>query len=70
MPNILAENEVFPEFIQNKATPENIAKACLQILQNKGERQKILSELQIISRQLGEPGATNRAAKAILETIE
>ena len=70
MPNILAENEVFPEFIQNKATPENIVKACLQILQNKDELQKILSELEIISRQLGEPGATNRAAKAILESIE
>ena len=32
MPNILANDEVFPEFIQNAATPENIAGAALEIV--------------------------------------
>ena len=70
MPNILAEEEIFPEFIQNEATPDNIAKASLRILQDSTERQKILTGLKHIASQLGEPGATNRAAKSILHSIE
>ena len=70
MPNILAEKEIFPEFIQNKATSDNIAKASLHILQNSIERQKILTGLEDIASQLGEPGATIRAATAILQSIE
>ena len=70
MPNILAEEEIFPEFIQNEATPDNIAKASLRILQDRTERQKILTGLKHIASQLGEPGATNRAAKSILHSIE
>ena len=70
MPNILAEEEIFPEFIQNEATPDNIAKASLRILQDSTERQKILTGLEHIASQLGEPGATNRAAKSILHSIE
>ena len=70
MPNILAEEEIFPEFIQNKATPDNIANASLRILQDSTERQKILTGLKHIASQLGEPGATNRAAKSILHSIE
>jgi|TARA_B100001250_G_scaffold412875_1_gene445283 lipid-A-disaccharide synthase len=70
MPNILAEKEIFPEFIQNKATSDNIAKASLHILQDSIERQKILTGLEDIASQLGEPGATIRAAKAILQSIE
>ena len=70
MPNILAEEEIFPEFIQNEATPDNIAKASIRILQDSTERQKILTGLKHIASQLGEPGATNRAAKSILNSIE
>ena len=70
MPNILAEEEIFPEFIQNEATPDNIAKASLRILQDSTERQKILTGLKYIASQLGEPGATTRAAKSILHSIE
>ena len=70
MPNILAEEEIFPEFIQNEATPNKIAKASLRILQDSTERQKILTGLKHIASQLGEPGATNRAAKSILHSIE
>ena len=70
MPNILAEKEIFPEFIQNKATSDNIAKASLRILQDSIERQQILTGLEHIASQLGEPGATTRAAKAILQSIE
>ena len=66
MPNILADAEVYPEFIQSVATPENIASAALELLQNESRRQKIKSQLANIVASLGEPGASRRAAAAIL----
>jgi len=65
MPNILADEEIFPEFIQNAATPENIAQAALELLQNEPRRQKIKARLAETLAALGEPGASTRAASAI-----
>ncbi|HXR04572.1 MAG TPA: lipid-A-disaccharide synthase [Verrucomicrobiae bacterium] len=69
MPNILANEEVYPEFIQNAATPENIARAGLDLLQKESRRQKIKSQLAKIVSSLGEPGASQRAAAAILSLL-
>jgi len=66
MPNILAGEEVYPEFIQNSATPENISRAALELLQDESRRTKIKAQLAKIVSSLGEPGAANRAAAAIL----
>ncbi|MGO8765382.1 MAG: lipid-A-disaccharide synthase [Limisphaerales bacterium] len=66
MPNLLAGEEVYPEFIQGAATPQHIANAALDLLQNQTHRQKIESLLKKIVFSLGEPGAAKRAATAIL----
>jgi len=66
MPNLLAGGEVYPEFVQNAATPENISRAALELLQDTSRRAKIKSQLEKIVSSLGEPGAANRAAAAIL----
>ncbi len=66
MPNLMAGEEVYPEFIQHFATPENIAKASLELLQDELRRTKIKAQLEKIISSLGEPGAANRAATAIL----
>ena len=65
LPNILANEELFPEFVQNDATPEAISRAALDLLQNESRRKQIKAKLAAIVRSLGEPGATGRAAKAI-----
>ena len=70
MPNLLAGEEVFPEFIQNDATPENIARAALELLQNESRRQSIKGKLAKIVATLGGPGASQRAARAIRSLIE
>ncbi len=70
MPNILANEEVFPEFIQNAATPENISRAALELLQDESRRKKIKSQLATIVSSLGEPDATRRAAAAILSLFK
>jgi lipid-A-disaccharide synthase len=66
MPNLMAGEEVYPEFVQNAATPENLSRAALELLQNKSRRMKIKSQLEKIISSLGEPGASQRAAAAIL----
>jgi lipid-A-disaccharide synthase len=66
MPNLLANKEVFPEFVQNAAMPENIAGATLELLQNETRRKLIESQLVKVVSSLGQPGASQRAAAAIL----
>ena len=69
MPNILANEEIFPEFIQSAATPENIAKAALELLQNESRRAQIKKRLAEVVSSLSEPGANARAATAILSLL-
>jgi lipid-A-disaccharide synthase len=66
MPNLLAGEPVFPEFIQHDATPENLARAALDMLQDEARRTKIETQLAKIIASLGEPGAAGRAADAVL----
>ncbi|HLP77121.1 MAG TPA: lipid-A-disaccharide synthase [Candidatus Paceibacterota bacterium] len=70
MPNLLADAEVFPEFIQNEATPENLSRAALELLQNPARRAQIQKQLRQIIASLGGPGATTRAAKAIAGLLD
>jgi lipid-A-disaccharide synthase len=70
MPNLLAGEAVLPEFIQNEATPENISRAALELLQNEPRRNLIKSELAEIVLSLGGPGASHRAARAIANLFE
>ena len=66
MPNLLAAETVYPEFIQYDATPENLAGAALELLQDPARREKIKAQLAKIVSSLGEPGATKNAANAVL----
>jgi lipid-A-disaccharide synthase len=70
MPNLLAGEEVYPEFVQNDATPENLSRAALELLQDEARRQKIKAQLAKIIASLGEPGAPKRAAAAILSLLK
>jgi lipid-A-disaccharide synthase len=66
MPNLLAGEEIFPEFIQTAATPENIARAALELLRDGARRQIVKAKLATIVSSLGGSGATARAAEAIV----
>jgi lipid-A-disaccharide synthase len=65
MPNLLAGKEVVPEFIQHRATRYEIAKAVFELLENKQARTKMISEFDSIVQNLGEGGASAKAAAAI-----
>jgi lipid-A-disaccharide synthase len=70
MPNLLADEEVFPEFVQGAATPDHIAGAALELLQNEPRRVQIKKRLAEVVSSLGGPGANQRAASAILSLFE
>lgn len=65
MPNLLASEELFPEFIQHAATPENIARAALELLNDPSRRKTVKVKLAKVVAALGSPGAITRAANAI-----
>lgn len=69
MPNLLANEEIFPEFIQDAATPENISRTALELLCDKARREKVRARLAEIVATLGGPGASRRAAEAILKIV-
>jgi len=67
MPNILADELLFPEFIQGRATAENLAKAALDLLADAPRRAEIRAKLRRVIASLGGPGSTQRAAAIILQ---
>jgi lipid-A-disaccharide synthase len=66
MPNLLADEEIFPELIAHAATAGNIARAALELLRSQDSRDRIRLRLAEIVKTLGSPGASRRAAQAIL----
>ncbi len=65
MPNILADEELFPEFVQDAATPEHLSAAALDLLNNSARRDAVQARLKQIVATLGEAGAARRAASLI-----
>ncbi|HYR21547.1 MAG TPA: lipid-A-disaccharide synthase [Chthoniobacterales bacterium] len=69
MPNVLADKEIVPEFIQHGARPKDLARAVTRLLDDSHAREQMISEFAKISAQLGESGASELAAKAIIAEI-
>ena len=69
MANIIAGRKVVPELIQDEASAERITYEVTRMLEDTSYHQGICEELSCIKRKLGEPGASNRAAKIALEML-
>lgn len=69
MPNVLANKEVVPEFIQHRAQPYELAEAIAHLVDDAQSRQQMIWEFDKIAAQLGETGASERAAKSIRNEI-
>jgi lipid-A-disaccharide synthase len=69
MPNLLADKEVVPEFIQQQVKPGAIATAMCGLIDDVDAREQMISEFDAIITQLGGGGASEHAAQAILEEI-
>lgn len=69
MPNLLAREPVFPEFIQDAATSENIAREALELLRDEERRSRIKTRLAVVVESLGPVGAPRRAAEEIVKLL-
>jgi len=69
MPNVLADREVTPEFLQHEARPKAIADSVLQLINDPARREKMIADFDAIIASLGETGASEKAARAILSEL-
>lgn len=70
MPNLIADEMVYPELIQDEATGANIARQGLYMLTNAECRGSVRKKLRSVIEKLGEPGASRRAAGHIWNLIK
>jgi len=69
MPNLLAGEAVYPEFIQHAATAQNIARAGLELLRDEKRREDVRGKLAKVIASLGGSGAPARASSAIASLL-
>ena len=65
--NIVAGKGVVREFIQNDATPENLADEALKLVEDEEYASEIRDGLASIQDRLGQPGCSERVARMLLE---
>ncbi len=66
MVNVLANEAVVPEFLQDKLEPSAVAQEALELLGNSQRRETMKRRVAQVVATLGGPGASKRAAEAIL----
>lgn len=69
MPNLLADKEVVPEFIQHEAKPESIANTVRSLLEDANARDRMISDFEPIIGKLGRGGASEKAAQTIIQEL-
>ena len=67
--NLLADDKVVPEFIQQDAHPETIAHEAKFFLQTPELQEKMKEEFLQVRKNLGEKGASARAAKEVCDFL-
>jgi lipid-A-disaccharide synthase len=67
MPNLVAGRRVVPELIQEGFTPQRVADETVSLLLDADRRARVREDLRVVRERLGPPGASARAATAILE---
>ncbi|MEK9656814.1 MAG: lipid-A-disaccharide synthase [bacterium] len=64
-PNILSQEIIFPECVQDKATPQSLYKEALNLLDNPTKYNTCKNKLKKLKVHFGKPGATQKVAKHI-----
>ncbi len=70
MVNLVAGERVVEELIQDDCTPDAVAREAIDLLTNTDRVTRMKEQLAIVREKLGGPGASGRAADAILEVAE
>ncbi|MEN3338433.1 MAG: lipid-A-disaccharide synthase [Acidobacteriota bacterium] len=67
MANLIAGRRVVPELIQDAFTPDAVATEALRVLTDPVHAARVRNDLAAVRAQLGGPGASARAAQAVLD---
>jgi lipid-A-disaccharide synthase len=67
--NLVAEDEVVPEFIQGAVHPKALADEAIRILTDQERRNRMIGQLAKVRDRLGPGGATQRTARLALSLI-
>ncbi len=67
MVNLVAGERIVPELIQDDFTPDAVARHALDVLTDPAAAERVRAGLRRVRHKLGEPGASRRAAQAVLE---
>jgi lipid-A-disaccharide synthase len=70
MPNLVAGSRIVPELIQSEFTAERTAAEALKFLTDREHYERTRQALTRVRQQLGPPGASARAAQAVLEVAQ
>ncbi len=68
--NLLLNQRLVPELVQQDFTAEKIADFATPLVDNPFDRSRIIDGYQKLRQKLGDPGATERAAKQILDFMK
>ena len=69
MVNLIAGEKIVPELVQDAFTAEAVAREAIDILTNPARASRIREGLASVRAKLGGPGASRRAAEAILRVV-
>ncbi|MNX72700.1 Lipid-A-disaccharide synthase [compost metagenome] len=69
LPNIVMDEGIVPELLQDEANGARMAEEVLRLLQNPGDRARMVARLAAVRAKLGTPGAVGRAADRIVERL-
>lgn len=67
--NLVVMREIVPEFLQERATKENLTQAAMELLLNPSRKEQTLTDYDQMRQCLGEVGVCDRAAEEILQMI-
>lgn len=67
MPNLVAGRRIVPELIQGDLTPGRVAEEAVALLTDRERHARTRADLRAVRGRLGAPGASGRAADAVLE---
>jgi len=67
--NVVAGKRIVPEFIQNRAVPNQISEEMYGILTDRERYKAIENELKKVKQKLGEEGASKKAAEIVMQML-
>lgn len=68
--NLIAGEEVAPEFIQGEVTAVRLAREVRQLLEDVGRREEVIRKLEGVRRRLGNGTASEKTARIALQMVE